>query len=323
MLTRTMGETGDLGKAQQRGRTVRLPDGRLIGYAEYGDPRGLPMLGFHGTPGSRLMFRLADEPARELGIRLIAPERPGFGLSSYHRGRTLGSYAQDMADFADKLGLKRFAVAGISGGGPYAAACAALLPDRVSALGLVSPVGPVQGSEGAPRIGPGHHVMFRLSPRVPPILWPVFAIGRAAFLYAPLGVYGLLMSRCAASDWKILARGDVRRNLLEGVAEGVRPGVRSALQEMKLFSRPWNIPFGEIRAPSILWQGTADRNVPPSAAFRLGALIPGCEVHRVERGGHYWIFDNISLVLDAVAAAARRNAAHGQVTGAREGETLH
>jgi pimeloyl-ACP methyl ester carboxylesterase len=296
----------------------RLPDGRLVGYAEYGDPSGLPIFGFHGTPGSRLMFRLADEPARELGVRLIAPERPGFGLSTYQPGRTLASYAADVAALADRLDIARFAVAGVSGGGPYAAACAALLPSRVTALGLVSPVGPMIGDEGAAQIGVGHHVMFRLTPRIPPLLWPIFTLGRAAFLYAPLGIYSFLLSRCAPSDWKILTRTEVRRNLLRGVAEGMRPGVKGGLQEMKLFSRPWRIPFSAIRAPSILWQGTADRNVPPSAAFKLGALIPGCEVNRIEGAGHYWVFDNVSLVLERLIASARR-----EETGGGPLETLH
>ena len=301
---------------------IRLPDGRLLGYAEYGDPDGLPVLGLHGTPGSRLMYAIADAPARELGIRLLAPERPGFGISTYHRGRTLASYAGDIAAFADALAIERFVVAGVSGGGPYAAACAALLPDRVTALGLISPVGPVSPGEGAEKIGPGHHVMFRVSPRVPPLLWPFFTVGRYAFLYAPMSIYGFLLSRAAPSDWKILTRGEVRRNLVSGVAEGVRPGVRAALQEMRLFSRPWSIPFDAIRAPSVLWQGTADRNVPPSAAFKLGEMIPGCEVRRIEGAGHYWVFDNIRPILQHLALA---HASHpgGAEAGGTPPKLLH
>ncbi|NJM35160.1 MAG: alpha/beta hydrolase [Rhodomicrobium sp.] len=133
--------------AEERGLTIALPDGRLIGYAEYGDPHGVPIIGMHGTPGSRLMFRIADETARGLGIRLIAPERPGFGLSSFQGRFTLSSFAADIGHFADALGIERFAVAGISGGGPYAAAVAALLPERVTALGLISPVGPMAGAQ--------------------------------------------------------------------------------------------------------------------------------------------------------------------------------
>jgi pimeloyl-ACP methyl ester carboxylesterase len=302
---------------------VRLPDGRLLGFAEYGDPRGVPVFGMHGTPGSRLMFAIADAAAREAGVRLIAPERPGFGISSHHRGRTLASYAADIAAFADALGIARFAVAGISGGGPYAAACAALLPERVTALGLVSPVGPVCAGEGADRIGPGHHLIFRLSPRLPLLLWPVFALGRHAFLHAPMAIYGFLLGRAAGCDRMVLTRPEVRRNLLAGVAEGLRPGVQASIQEMLLFSRPWNIPFAAIRAPSFLWQGAADRNVPPSAAFKLGELIPGCSVQRIEAAGHYWIFDNMATVLRPLVAAAQVTQECGRLAGGTSGEHLH
>lgn len=309
---------------RRRGGVVTLPDGRSMAYGDYGAPDGIPLIGMHGTPGSRLMFSIADAQARDLGIRLLAPERPGFGISSYHRGRTLASFARDTAIFADRLGIGRFAVAGISGGGPYATACAALLPDRVTSLGLVSPVGPVMGAEGAPRIGPGHHVLFRVSPNIPPLIWPLFAIGRAAFLYAPIGMYGFILSRSTPSDWKILTRPEVRTNLLAGVAEGLRPGVKAGLQEMALFSRPWDIPFAAITAPTILWQGTADRNVPPSAAFRLGELIPGCEVNTLPGAGHYWIFDNIRAVLARIVAAERVGPAASLAgSGARQAEPLH
>jgi pimeloyl-ACP methyl ester carboxylesterase len=286
--------------------TVALPDGRKLGYAEYGDPQGLPILGFHGTPGSRFMFRLADGPARELGIRLLAPERPGFGLSTYQPGRTLASYAFDIADFADALGLARFGVAGLSGGGPYAAACAALLPDRVAALGLISPVGPMAGAEKPPSIGKGHYFVFRFAPRVPPLMAAIFGIGRYAFLYAPNAIYGLILGRSSPSDWKILSRAEVRQNLLQGVAEGCRPGIGAGMQEMALFSRPWNLPLGEIKAPVLFWQGLSDRNVSVAAALRLAELLPHCTACRIENAGHYWIFDHIPEVLrtlrDAVLA---------------------
>jgi pimeloyl-ACP methyl ester carboxylesterase len=289
--------------------TVTLPDGRLLGYAEYGDPSGAPIFGFHGTPGSRLMFSLAHPVALNLGIRLIAPERPGFGISTYQRGRTLASYAIDIADFADALAIGQFAVAGVSGGGPYAAACAALLPDRVSALGLVSPVGPMAGAEKPPSIGKGHYFAFRITPRMPPLLAAIFAFGRYAFLYAPNAIYGFLLHRASRSDWKILSRGEVRRNLLQGVAEGCRPGIGAGMQEMRIFSRPWNVPLQGITAPAFLWQGMADRNVSIAAALCLAELVPHCRTRRIENAGHYWIFDNMAEVLQTLAGAAGGGAA--------------
>jgi pimeloyl-ACP methyl ester carboxylesterase len=285
--------------------TVTLRDGRRLGYAEYGDPQGVPIFGLHGTPGSRHMFQIAHPVAARLNIRLLAPERPGFGLSTYQRGRDLKSHAEDLVAFADVLGIPRFAVAGVSGGGPYAAACAAFHPDRVTALGLISPVGPISGPGCPASVGFGHAVAFRYGPRAMPLMAALFGIGRLGFLYAPNLIFGFLLSRASPSDWAILSRGEIRHNLIGGVAEGCRPGIRAALQEMRIFSRPWNVPFAEVTAPTFLWQGLGDRNVPVAAALQLGKLIPKCNSFPIERAGHYWVFDNIGKVLETLAEASR------------------
>src|SRR6516162_4610928 len=100
-------------------RILVLPDGRRVGCAEYGDPSGLPVPALHGTPGSRLMFALAHKAARERGLRLIAPERPGYGLSDYRQADSLAQIARDFSVVANAYGLGRFAVMGVSGGAPY------------------------------------------------------------------------------------------------------------------------------------------------------------------------------------------------------------
>lgn len=287
--------------------TVTLGDGRTLGYAEYGDPDGLPLLGLHGTPGSRLMFRIAHEAAIDANIRLIAPERPGCGISSRHTGRNLKTYAQDIAEFADNLGLDRFAVAGVSGGGPYAAACAAYLTDRINTLALISPIGPVCGPEKADKIGVGHFFAFRIMPRVPPLSALICGMGRAAFLYFPQFMYTFILSRSSPTDWRVLSRPEIRHNLLAGVAEGCRPGIGTVMQELSIFSRPWDLPYDKITAPCLFWQGLSDRNVPVKAAVKLSELIPNCETHLIQNAGHYWIFDNMIIVLNKIAETSRRN----------------
>jgi pimeloyl-ACP methyl ester carboxylesterase len=77
--------------ASTRGNdTLRLRDGRLLGYARYGDPNGTPVFYFHGFPGSRLEARLADAVASRNGVRVIALDRPGSGLSDFKPARTIG-----------------------------------------------------------------------------------------------------------------------------------------------------------------------------------------------------------------------------------------
>ena len=201
---------------------------------------------------------------------------------------------------AGQLGLRHFGVAGISGGGPYAAACAALMPDRVTATALISPMGPVRPPEGPKTIGTARYVTFRLLPRVTPAMTGAFSIGRFLFLNAPDSMYGFILRRACASDRRILNRPDIQRNLLDGVSEGLRPGIRGVIQEMRIFCQPWDLPFSAIGAPVMMWQGALDSNVPVPASLRLAELIPGCELHVIEGAGHYWIFEHIEEVLKAI-----------------------
>ncbi len=123
--------------------TLRLRDGRTLGYGSWGLPDGIPVLGFHGTGLSRLIH-YGDESPRAAGVRLILPDRPGYGLSDTHPSATLLDWARDVEELADALRFDRFAVFGVSGGGPPALVCGFALPDRVAAVGLVSSVGPCQ-----------------------------------------------------------------------------------------------------------------------------------------------------------------------------------
>ena len=123
---------------------ARLPDGRMLGYADYGDPSGDPVFFFHGWPSSRYQGKLLHELAAERGLRLLALDRPGVGLSDPLPGRGFASWPDDVAGIADALGIGRFKIYGISGGGPYTLATAAALPERVTAAAVIC---------GAPPLG--------------------------------------------------------------------------------------------------------------------------------------------------------------------------
>src|SRR5262249_13234638 len=105
-------------------RVLTLRDGRRLAYLDYGDAAGFPILCCHGTPGSRLDFAVYGTPLDEVHVRLIVPDRPGYGCSEAKRTARLLDWPDDVAQLADHLGLARFAVLGVSGGGPFAAACA-------------------------------------------------------------------------------------------------------------------------------------------------------------------------------------------------------
>src|SRR5262245_17176122 len=123
---------------------ITLNDGRTLGFAEYGDPTGEPMLEFHGWPSCRFEAWIYDESGKNVGTRIIAIDRPGFGISTYKKGYRIADWPSDVLELADALGLDRFAVAGISSGSPYALACARFIPERLNACVLVSGLSPLK-----------------------------------------------------------------------------------------------------------------------------------------------------------------------------------
>ena len=119
-------------------QTITLKDGRSLGYAEYGDPGGTPVFYFTGGNSSRLEGGWFDTAARQHNVRLISTDRPGFGLSDFQPGRALLDWPEDILQLADTLGIETFAVFGLSGGGPHVAATAYLIPERLTAVAIVS-----------------------------------------------------------------------------------------------------------------------------------------------------------------------------------------
>jgi pimeloyl-ACP methyl ester carboxylesterase len=290
-------------------RSHVLAGGRRLGFAEYGDPRGLPVFALHGTPGSRLMFALSHRAARERGLRLIAPERPGYGLSSFRRSVTLLDHAQDIAALADAFGFRRFALVGISGGGPYAVAAASAMPERIVLLALVGPVGPIADHGRQMRLSRGHRLLFGSLARWPFATRAFFLGLRRLLRTAPEIAYRGLQARVPPSDRAILARDDVKENLRAAVREGLRAGVEGAVQDVSLFCAPWGLALSSIDASSVLWQGSDDSIVPPDASYLLARTLANCRLDVTPGAGHYWVFGQFGLVLDAVAAAMRSEAA--------------
>jgi pimeloyl-ACP methyl ester carboxylesterase len=281
----------------------RLAGGRRIGYAEYGDPDGLPVIALHGTPGCRFMFALTDEAAAARGLRLIAPERPGYGLSDAHHVGTLAETAGDVKAIADALSLDRFALVGVSGGGPHAVAAAALLKDRVMRLAMIGPVGPIADCGEHIRMSHLHHFIFSRMAPSHHAAGAFFAGLRMLVDWAPGVAYHLLTQRVTATDCEVLARPDVRANLQATIKEGLRTGVEGPLQDLRLYCGPWNLDLAEIDVPALIWQGSGDTIVPADAAYRLAGALPNCRLEVIEGAGHYWVFAEFGRVLDAVRAA--------------------
>ena len=275
-----------------------LPDGRSLAFAESGDPHGVPVVAVHGTPGSRLQFAGAGEEAAAAGVRLIVPDRPGYGLSSYHRGRRLADWAGDVGQLADHLGLRRFAVLGVSGGGPHALACAALLGDRITRVGLVSPAGPSSAPELREGLEGVRLTVLRLRHLVAPLLWPVLRLLLGAYRLAPRVMLALARRLVPERDAVILAWPRVHDRLVAQAA--VRPSpteARAAVQDLVLFSSPWRLPLDRVTQPVDVWHGDADATVPVEHGRHLAGVLPHAALHEYPGEGHLLAEERFGEVL--------------------------
>jgi pimeloyl-ACP methyl ester carboxylesterase len=263
-------------------RTIELKDGRVLGVAEFGDPAGRPVVYHHGFPGSRLDYALLDpeDVARSSGVRIIALDRPGSGLSSPRPGRSLLDQADDVAAAVDALGVDRFALLGFSGGAPFAAACAYALPSRVTSLALVSGMGPAHApgmKDGLSWTLAGRSGLVRRL-----ILW-LMDLGLSKdpdkFLARSLGTM-------PPPDRALLEQDAGARLFLAGLAEAFRNGRAGAHRDGHLYKSPWGFELGDIAVRTSAWHATEDANVPVSVGRFAAAQIPGCVEHIVEGEAH-------------------------------------
>jgi pimeloyl-ACP methyl ester carboxylesterase len=284
--------------------TLRLRDGRTLGYAEYGAADGKPILVFHGSPGARLQVRVAHAPALGRGIRIIAPDRPGQGLSTGRQGRAIEDWPDDVGELADALGITRFAVVGISGGGPYAAACAWRLPGRVTCAGIISGAVPGCGPDLAADLRRHGHGLFDLVLDAPWLMCAVMNLGALPCRRLPGRIFAWVRALAAPEDQAVLGRAEVAAALSASLREAFRNGGRGVADELLLLMRPWTVRLEEIQVPVRLWHGEADGIVPVAMGRYLARSIPNCRAEFIPGGGHYLAFDWIGPVLDAMMARA-------------------
>jgi pimeloyl-ACP methyl ester carboxylesterase len=279
-------------------RTIRLRDGRRLGFAEWGDAGGRPLLYFHGWPGSRAEGRLADETARSRGIRLIAIDRPGMGLSDFQPRRTLVDWADDVVELAAALTLDRFAVLGISGGTPYAAACAWKLSQRLTSVGTVSGLAPVDVPGVIAGMGQQNRLAFQVVGRLGVLRRLLMAKSAVSVRRHPDRV--LENGVATAVDKQYLDRPDVRTILVESLSEAYRRGSRGPAWELALYSRPWGFRLEDVRVPVHLWHGEQDANHPVAMGRYLARVFPECRAIFYPGEGHLHFVDRLPEILAAV-----------------------
>jgi len=291
--------------AAATGHSVILSDGRRLGYAEYGDLAGRPVIYCHGFPTSRLEPCLIGAVAEEAGVRLIAPDRPGYGLSDFQPGRRILDWPRDVLELADILGLGGFAVIGMSGGGPYALACAHACACRVSATAIVCGLGPLCEPELLCEMAPHARLGMALSRRAAWVLDLIVRLQmKAGGRWDPQRFIGLLAPSLREADAAVIAREWVQREFADAVHESVRNGPRGVVWDLRLYSQPWGFDLEETCAKVILWQGEDDTIVPASHGRYLARRLPNCDARFIADEGHFSLAMNYAdEVLSELAGA--------------------
>lgn len=280
---------------------ILVPDGRRLSFDEHGDPCGKPLFLMHGTPGSRLFCHPDGFIARQLGLRLITVDRPGYGLSDPKPGRRLLDWPDDLAALADALGLRRFAVMGISGGGPFAAACAWKLPHRVTTAVLVSSPAPFDVPGITAGIKRTNLMLFKLAARAPWLVRLLLGAMTRSTTVDPDKALKQLASAFAACDLEVFREPGFLEAFLADSAEAFRSGPAGAALEMGLMGKPWGFRPEQIQVPVQLWHGDLDENAPIAMGRYMAAAIPRCRATFVTGQGHMLFYRRWREILWGVA----------------------
>jgi pimeloyl-ACP methyl ester carboxylesterase len=269
---------------------VTLQGGAVVAFQEYGDANGVPVIFCHGWPSSCTMAQLTDQPARELGVRIISPDRPGISGSSLQPDRKLADWPLLIEGVLDHLGIGEFRALAISGGAPYAYSMAATMPERVRAIAIVCgaiPMAELQDMGGLLRLYRWMLALYRSRPqllrRLFSVARPILAV-RPPVRLRPLLLKMLMLRPCDAESLRDAAAFEAifesQRRAWRGSAEGV-------MADAQIYAQPWGISLENIRVPVRLWHGTQDRAFSVHLAQEIAERLPNCEARFIDNAGHY------------------------------------
>ena len=266
---------------------ITLPDGRKLAYAEFGRADGSPVLYFHGAPSSRLEpLLIGDDVLGRLGLRVIAPDRPGMGRSDFQPNRGFSDWPKDVISLADALGLGQFAVLGNSGGGGYAAACAARIPERLSAAVIVSGGWRMDSPEAKNNLPLVNRLVFILADKAPFLLRLLLKMMARSSQGEREKELAQLKKRVPPADYAAFEQPGRIEVLNEMIRESMRQGTKGAAWDMCLYVREFDFRLDEIRMPLKLFHGEQDMNAPIAMVRKVVAELPSAQLVTYENEAH-------------------------------------
>lgn len=280
--------------AKKKDLFIELNDGRHLSYAIYGDTSGSPVFYFHGGQESRLSAAFMHETAIQLGVKIIAPDRPGIGKSSPHPGRSFVDWADDVRQLADALHLQTFSLFGLSGGAPHVLACAQEIPDRLLQVGIVAGAAPYdyKGTKKGMWF-PVKLVHWFASWEKDKQLRKFIQKDYETLRDRPEKRVRQLQKYLPKPDRNLLkAQPKQAWGFIDGSLESYRQGIDGVVQEWKLYVSDWGVDISKIQKPIELWYGEKDKMSPPYRGYYYQANLPEAELHLLENEGHFSLIRN-------------------------------
>ena len=281
---------------------ITLPDKRQLAYAEYGDPKGHPVLYFHGGISCRLepLF-WGDETIRRLGLRLISPDRPGIGQSDFQPNRDFSDWVKDIEFLTDVLGWDKFSILGISSGGGYTVACAALIPDRLNTAIIVSGAWQASAIEYYPK---ATRFAWMLTRKFPWLNLLTLKLEQQSFKKSPEKLSEKFKKRLPPEDYAVLKSPAQIEMLRHNSNESMHQGVKGVAWDVQLYLQDWDFSLDEIQMPLIFFHGEQDTNIPIALAKQVVKSLPTAKLSIYPEDGHFSLIVN---QFEAIAKALRNN----------------
>jgi pimeloyl-ACP methyl ester carboxylesterase len=287
-------------------RDITLPDGRRLAYAEFGARDGQPVFYFHGAPSSRLEpLLVGDDVWESHGLRVIAPDRPGIGQSDFQKKRGFSHWPADIVALADRLGLERFGVVGMSGGGGYVAACAAKIPDRLRGAVIVSGGWPMTWLKDRNSLPLPNRITWYLASSAPLLLRPLLTTMKSGLSDDVERELKQIATRVPPADYEAFRAPGRFQAFAESLAESMRGGTKGAAWDMRLYGREFDFKLDEVRAPITLFHGEEDVNVPIALARRGAAYLPGSRLVTYPHDAHLSTLCNHVEEIAAILKSSR------------------
>ena len=265
-----------------------------LAWTEYGASGGDPIFYFHGIPGSSLEPQSADAVARDLGIHLIAPDRPGYGSSDPQDGFSLLDWPKVISRLANELNLKRFSILAYSGGGAYALACAHEMADRINHISLISSIAPFDTAVTQDHLNADFKPLYELAAAD----YSAAMQQITQLAHSPEALLNVLLAPLPAADLAVFDQAHIQSQYLKNLRHAIAKSVNGIVSDLCNVASAWQFKLEDIQTPINIWHGRDDNNIGFATAEYLANTLKNSSTQFLDNSGHYYLFTQWREILE-------------------------